>query len=218
LSPPRKAPKCLAALSVVLLSVMMFLGSTSEPPEVAMRDLAGMDDGEAVQVKGVVSDMWKSDSGSESLVLTDLSDNSSAKVVWLSEGGPGPSEMLSIGDEACVLGEVSLAQIPPVLFVRDGDFWLVTPCEDVMSLETLSACWALFEGDTIKVAGNLFIDPSGGLFRLCDPEMRHSIQVRWAEGDLPALIGMPVLVTGVLRMDTRTLSLVFFADDISALV
>lgn len=205
-------------MSVILLSTMMFMGSTSEPPEVAMKDLASLEDGEAVRIRGVVSDMWRADSGSETLMLFNLTDNSSAKVVWVSGGGPGPSETLSIGDEAGMSGEVSVAQIPPVLFVRGADFWLLTPSEDILSLATLSSCWELFEGDTIRIAGNLFADPSGGPFKLCDSKMEHSVQVRWAKGDLTTLIGQPVLATGALRMDTRTLSLVFLADHISATV
>lgn len=212
------APRVLALISIALLGIMMLMGSLSEPSEVTISELAALDEGDTVSLRGVLVDMWRADSGSETLLLVDLSDNSTVRVIWLPCGGPTPSETVSIGDEVRVQGDVSPAQMPPVVFARGHAVWLVRPSEAVISVWALSDHWALFENDRIRVAGVLSLDPSTRSFRLCDPDMQHTVLLRYSDEGILALNGERVLTTAVLRMDARTMSLVLVAEELARLV
>ncbi len=207
------APHFAAAVCLVMLGLMAGAGITATPQEVRLRELPLAEEGETVVVTGIVVDLWKADSGTETLVLMDLSDNSSARMIWRMAGAsPSPSTAVSIGDEIRACGEVSPSQVPPVLFVSGADFCLVRPSKIVLSVGTLADHWSVFEGDTISITGTLRYDSVSGL-RLCDPTTQDSVAIRWT-GDPNPLLGRAVHVTAIMRMDTRVLALILNVQEI----
>jgi hypothetical protein len=186
---------------------MVMLGSRASPPEVAVSQVPDIEDGMRVQVVGLLVDLYVYDSGTESLILADVSHKFTVKVIISPATRPQPSRYADVGDELRVLGEVSKSGEAPLVFARSDGVSVLRESEDVLTVDLLRTNWLLFEGDSIRLRGVLDYDALGGSLRLYDLAMNSSLALVPGKIDEMHLLGSRVVVTGILRLDPRLLSL-----------
>lgn len=194
-----------------LLSAMILVSSSSRIPTVAVHEVPMFEDGEVVRLIGLVVDIVLYDTGSEGLVLTDVGDEATVKVVCSHGDKELPSRYLAIGDEACASGEISNQRMPPVLFASSDDIELIRSSETALSVSLLSQHWSQFEGDHVQINGLVIQGDLVGSYRLTDPDLIHSIELRSGEFDLWGFVGKRITVHAVLKLDPRSFVL-FLAD------
>jgi hypothetical protein len=198
----------------LLLSAMLLLASMSSPPTVALGQVSSFDDGSVIVLVGVVVDIYLRDDGAESLVLADMTNGDTVRVYCSKGLRDQPSKFISIGDEVRVQGEVSCSGSSPLLFATSDSMTLSRKAGSVMSVEVLCRNWALFEGDSLRIAGLVILGEAAGSLRLCDPITMQSISVRSDDCELAGLIGKRVTVTACLRLDQGTMALVLIASSV----
>ncbi len=207
--------RVIALLLACLLSSVVVLGTTSSPPEVAISQVARLEDGMRVRVSGLMVDLWVYESGAESLVLADPERGCSVKVVSSPATRPQPSEYADIGDKLCVIGEISKTGFAPTIFARSDEISVVEESEDVLTVDVLARNWNLFDGDCIRIRGILAFDGLGIGPRLFSCDMNSSLALSMGWIDASAYLGELVLVTGVLGFDSRILSLTLSVKGVS---
>lgn len=145
------------------------------------------------------------ESGSEILVIADMTGYPTVKLVCSPGPGPPPSAIGGVGDVLSVSGRCVFEGGIPSIFCRYNDVSLVAPSEDALSVGLLEEGWRLFEGDRFFVRGVCAIESSGAA-RLCDPGGACSFALQFDQG-VVATAG-EVLVDCTLLMDRGTMSLV----------
>lgn len=207
--------RAIIGILAILLSTMMFLTSLSSPPIISVGQVRFFDEGSTVVLIGVVVEMAVHDAGAESLILADVADGATVRIYCNQGLRELPSHFLSIGDEARVEGEVSGTGTPPMLFATSDGVSVSRRAGAVLSLETLSQNWALFEGDSFRIGGLVVSGDLPGEFRLADPDLRHSISLRSDALELARFVGKRVTLQAVLRLDAGTMTLVLIMDSLS---
>ena len=212
----RHADRRLFALVLgALLSAMIMVSSSSSIPTVAVHEVPMFEDGEVVRLVGLVVDILLYDTGSEGLVLADAGDGTTVKVICSHGDKELPSRYLAIGDEASARGEISNQRMPPVVFASSDDIELIRESASALSVGLLSQHWSQFEGDRLKISGLVIQGDSEGSYRLTDPDLVHSIELRSDECDFWGFVGKRVSVNAVLKLDPRSFVL-YLADAVLA--
>lgn len=199
--------RALAALVIASLALLAILGSVSRPPDVAISDLPLIDGGSVISVRGIVVDAWSSDAGSLSVVLADLGDLSTVKVVCV-QGPLSAGLQVHIGDEVRVTGELDVAGTRPIIWTTFDDVLLLLPSRDVMTISDLARSWELFLDDRFDIAGILVLDAQSGELRLADPAGESSIAVEMPQGDCARFSEKRVVVDAELRLRPEKMVLV----------
>lgn len=192
------------------------LGTTSSPPEVAISQVSRLEDGTEVRISGLMVDLWVYESGAESLILAEPDGDHTVKVVSSPAARPQPSRYADIGDELCVIGEISKTGSVPTIFAKSDEISMVEESEDALTVDVLARNWVLFDGDCIRVGGILAFDGLGTGPRLFAYDMSCSLALSTGGLDAGAYLGERVLVTGILGFDSRILSLMLSVKGISA--
>ncbi len=187
---------------------MVMLGKDASPPEVPISQIQSLEDGTEVRVCGLMVGLWEYESGAESFVLAEPNDGRTVKVVSSPAASPQPSEYADVGDELRVRGELSKAGFVPTIFTKSDGVSVSRESEDVLDIDVLGRNWQLFEGDCVRIGGVLLVDGLGTGPRLFDRDMRCSLAISMDGFDVDSYLGSRVVVTGILRFDSRTLSLV----------
>ncbi|MEM4232439.1 MAG: hypothetical protein QXZ19_00505 [Thermoplasmata archaeon] len=209
-------PTVLSAAFVVLASCVLLLGMVADPPQVDVSALHGLDDGSVVTVRGVVVDLRAFDTGSDMLVILDLSGAEIARIQVSPGCRPRPSAYTSIGDLVAATGRVVLEGQVPVVYSSSDCIVLVA--ESPVALSVCMGCdnWQLFIYDEFKIQGYVQNDGGSGAFCLVDslgasgPRLRiqHTNALQFVEGKR-------VTVLGKLTMDPNEMSLVLTVRTIS---
>lgn len=152
--------------------------------------------------------LWTYESGVESLILSDPSGSSSVKILSSKGLRPQPSQYADIGDEILVIGEISNDGLSPTVFARSDDIQVSLDSEKILTVDILASNWGLFEGDCIKITGILGQDGFSSAPRLYSQGMNRSVALLTGGMDISALLTSKVIVTGTLRFDSRTMTLV----------
>lgn len=202
----------IATILSMLLGLMVVLASTSSTPTVKLTDISSLDDGQEVYTSGIVADISVFDSGSEALLLTEEAGGAVLKVICSPGVRQSPSGYIDVGDEVRVLGEVSNSRATSVLFSDSDHIDLRRTSEYVLTVETLSKNWLLFEGDEIRITGILMGGAYGKPPRLFDPDMDHGISLRVDMQNISRFESTKVLVDGILRLDPN--SMAFYIDSL----
>lgn len=181
---------------------------------VSISSLASVDDGSDVRIEGILVELWKGDDGSETLVLLDPSSQATARVRCARGIAELPTARAGIGDLLLVRGEVAGTALPPALYAKSEDVFVLRPSELALSVTMLADYWPLFEGDRFKIYGQLIADPSSGAARLSDSSGQTSISLH-CPGPVEAPPGSRVLVDGRLLVDKCHMYLYIEAESIS---
>lgn len=205
----------IALLLACLLSSMVMLGSSSSPPEVTISQIPQLEDGMKVRISGIMVDLWRYESGTESLVLAEPGCGLTVKVVSSLASRPQPSKYADIGDELLVSGELSKSGQAPTIFARSDGISVAKESEDVLTIDLLAENWMLFDGDCIRVKGLLDYDGLNMNLRLFSFDTSTSLTLTMGGLDAEAFIGSRTVVTGVLRFDPRTMSIVLLVKSVS---
>lgn len=208
------SPRRLAASLSVLLGMLVALSAASPVPLVPISSVQDIDEGAEVRVLGVVSDLRRFDSGTEALVLVDLDDGSSVTIYCVEGLGTPPASYANIGDELSVIGKVVRSGGRASLLSRPDQVALSRVAELVLTTSLLSENWDSFLGDVVTVGGEIVQDWNSGDVRLCDRSGEASIALRSDTMDLRFYTGSGVILSGELRMDIQTLSLLISVDRI----
>jgi len=200
--------KTTAILLVGLLTSLVLLGTSSEPPLVSISDVPNLESGTRVELIGLLVELRIYDSGAEGLVLADADGGFTARVVCSGGIRPQPSSYTSIGDELRVIGDISSGETGTLVFTDSDKIAISRESEAVLSVRTVSSNWMLFEGDTIRINGIVEMDGSGSGLRLVECSGGCSIAVGTNQVSLDILVGQQVIVTATLDFDRRTSSLV----------
>jgi hypothetical protein len=147
--------KLIAIVFACLLSAMLMLSCRSTPPSVPISQLKSLESGSVISIVGLVISKWCPDSGAYTLVLMDPIDGSRAKVVSSEGSSKQPLSTLSIGDEVCVLGEVSQGPTSPTVFAARMGISLLRESEAVLDVQIVCQNWNAFENDRINLTGTL---------------------------------------------------------------
>jgi len=209
----RESVMALAFASV--LSVMILLSSCSSPPAVPLSRLSSVDEGTEIRALGLLVDLWVRDDGSERLVLAEPQARAMLTVICSPGVREQPSAYARIGDQLEVTGELFHARSTPTIYVRSDDVRMLRPSESVLTVGILASDWRLFEGDEMRIRGFLQKDWLTGGYRLFDSSKEHGIALEYGGEDIAPLLGHEVLIEGVLRFDTSSMSLVIIIHSIS---
>ena len=200
--------KTVAFFLVGLLSSLVLLGSSSEPPIVHIYDISSLEGGTIVEFIGLLVELRVYDSGTERLVIADAEDGCTIRVVCSDGICPQPSSYASIGDELKVIGKISSSDDGALVFTNSDRITMMRGSETVLSVRTVTSNWVLFEGDTIRINGVLETDGFDSSPRLVECSGGFSIAVGSCQVGLDGLIGQSVIVTARLDFNYRTGSLV----------
>jgi hypothetical protein len=184
-----------------LLGSLVLLGSSAEPPIVSIASLPEIEDGSVVRVIGVLIAHKRYDSGAEGLTLADLEDGAVTRVVSSPGIRPQPSVFADIGDEVLVKGEVSINGSSAIVFVKSDDVSISRASELVLTVESLSKNWLLFDGDTVRVRGVIELTGEGAGMRLRDLSSGCSIVMLQQSINLGQFVGATATVTAEVRYD-----------------
>lgn len=194
-----------AILAVGLLSSTVLLAAGSFPPSLTVSELWALNEDSSLTVSGILVSLRTHESGSETLVISDLSGEPTVKVVCGQGPGPPPSDLFVIGDLLEVSGRCVFESGTPVVYCQYGDVRVLLPSEEVLTVGLLSVAWHLFEWDRITVRGVSVQDASGGL-RLHDAGGTCSIQMVLGSTVVP--VEGDVVVEGTLHLDATTMAIV----------
>jgi hypothetical protein len=197
-NPPNQ--RVLAASIVASLAVLTSLGAGSGPPEVAISDALALEGGEIIRVRGIVVNAWLSDTGTLSLVLADLHQRTSLKVMCSGGISADPADV-RIGDELRMAGE------KPALWSSFDDVEILARSRDALSVESLSTSWELLIGDRFEITGILVVTDGGG-YRLVNPEGTASIALVLPQPGPSRYECGKVLVDAMLMLDPAGMELV----------
>ena len=199
--------RSLALLLACLLASITMLGISSSAPEVEVSQIPGLEDGMRIWTKGLLVDLWRYESGTESLVLAQMDDPATVKVISSQGTRPQPSEYSNLGDEILVLGELSKAGAASTVFTSSDCISVIKESEDALTIETLRSNWFLFDGDNIRIRCFLDYDDRGESLRLFSADLNTSMLATINGFDPSEFIQSMVVVGGVLTLDDRTLTL-----------
>jgi len=193
---------------------MLLLGSNATPPTVAISQVPQLEDGMRVEIVGMLVDIWRYESGAESLVLSEFDGGSSVKVLSSKGIRCQPSQYADIGDELHIIGELSKSGLAPTIFAKSDDISVSRESEQYLTVEVLTNCWELFEGDSIRIGGILDLDGFSSSPRLFSFGMNCSVALITGALDFESFLDDRVEITGVLHFDGRTLTLVLMVSSI----
>ena len=198
--------RVLAILVLLSLALMTLLSSIGNSPEIGISDLSKLDGGETVVIIGVIVDAWSSDSGSTSLILSDLEAQSTAKVVCASSALNSRQDF-HVGDEARAVGELEIAGGRPTIWTTEERVTVLRISRNVITVGSLGQAWELLIADRFETRGVL-VPASDGIYRLVDVDSGSSIALRVDQTDVTKYVQRAVVVDATLRQDTRTMNLV----------
>ena len=204
-------PRMLAAVFALMLSVVLLVSSSSKIPTVSIDQLSSLDGGSEVRLVGVVVGLSLNEGGSEDVIIADVQQGTTVKIICMSGTRPLPSRYISIGDEVSLTGATADSS-PNVVFTTSDDIVVTRGSESTLTVGILASNWLLFEGDSFTVGGVL-IERDRGSFALSDLDGLHTIRVVFA-GELSGYVGKNVLVTAQLRLDSATMALVLSASSV----
>lgn len=213
----KASPVTFRVLAFTLLAVlagMMMLSWSARMPCLEISSLPGIDDGQAVLVRGLLVDLWVNDGGSESLILADRESATSVWVFVSQATRPQPSSYAHVGDELRVAGNLALSRSGMSLYSDSDSVVLLARVEQVLTVGTLSSHWELFLGDDVSVSGVLMQTVASSGPRLFDSDMEHSLSLNLDDGWDDQLLGRTVTVVGRLVLDEGSMSLVLQAYSI----
>jgi len=199
--------RTVALLLACLLASLTMLGLGSSPPEVELSEIPRLEDGMKVYVRGMLVELWKYETGSESLVLADLAGTDTVKVLSSQGTRPQPSKYVDLGDELLVLGELSKSGAVDTIFAASDCISVTKESEEVLTVDILRDCWSLFRGDHVRIRGLLDYDDLGTSLRLYSLDRNSSLLASINAFDPSRFLGSRVLVSGILSLDARTLVL-----------
>jgi hypothetical protein len=191
----------IAGILICLLSSIVLLGASADPPLVSISSLSEIENGTPVKVLGVLIGHRRYDSGTEALTLADLGNGAVVTVVSLIGVKPQPSMYARIGDELLIRGEVSINGSSVVVFSRSDDVVMSKVSELILTVEALSRNWALFDGDLVRVKGILELTGTGAGMRLHDLSSGCTITVLSRYVDLGPYVGHSVTLTAEVHYD-----------------
>jgi len=102
-----------------------------------------------------------------------------------------------------VTGEVGNSGAAPVIFADSDDVTLLRRSEQVLTVETVSRNWLLFEGDVLRIRGILRPTGLGAGIRFYDCADRYSIAILSYDPDLIRYVDSTVTLTATLYFDHR---------------
>lgn len=204
----------LAVVACCLVSSMVMLSSAASPPVVAISQLPQLETGTTVTVIGVLVDQWLRDDGSVSLVIADVSDGATTRIIYGASESLGVGAAIGLGDEIMATGEVSSSKRPPTIFADDDEVVLLRKAEHVLSVSTISSNWILFVNDRFDVRGVIIEGSSWGEFRLLDTSASCSLALA-SHDSLSRFAGAEVVVNGYLNLDRNAMCLVLSVESIS---
>ena len=193
--------KTIATVLACLLSSIVLLGASADPPIVSISSVSGVESGTTVRIEGVLVDHKRYDSGAEGLTLADLDGGAVVRVVSSPGIKPQPSMYARIGDELLIEGEVSINGSSVVVFASSDGIMMSRASELVLTVDALSRNWQLFEGDTVRVKGILELTGTSTGMRLHDLSNGCSITVLMREVDISSYVGSPITLTTEVRYD-----------------
>jgi len=193
--------RTLAVVLMCILSSIVLLGSSGGPPLVAISTLPEVEEGTTVKASGVLVDLRLYDSGAEGIVIADLDDGAVAKIISTPGIKAQPSAYARIGDELLIEGEVSVSGTTSIIFTSSDDVLVVSQSELVLTVESVSRNWFLFEGDVVRIKGFLERTGLGIGLRLYDRTDGCSIAVIPGDFDLERFVGSVITLTATLRFD-----------------
>lgn len=205
-------PRQSAAVLSVLLCLLVILSTSSPVPTIPISSVQGLDEGTEVKVVGVVADMRRYDSGTESLILVDLTDGCSIGIYCIEDLGTRPSDYAKVGDELVVLGTVVRSDGLASLLSCPSQVALSRASEYVLTTDLLSSNWASFLGDDITVRGRIIQCPQSDEVRLSDEPGNTSISLRSDSVALLFYADSDVVLAGELKMDSSEFSLFISVD------
>jgi hypothetical protein len=208
--------RTLALLLACLLASVTMLGLESSPPSVTVSQLPHLEDGMKVRIKGLLVDLWKYETGSESLVLAEPGWSGTLRVVSSPATLPQPSRYADLGDELVVLGDLSKSGSVPTVYSTSDRISVSKESEDILTVDMLRDNWMLFEGDSVRLRCVLYYDGLRAGLRLFNPGKDCSLAANMGGLDASRFVGSQVLVTGTLAIDQRTLSLALTVSSIVA--
>ena len=207
--------RTVALLFACFLASISMLASSSSPPSVTISQIPQLEDGMKVRISGIMVDLWKYESGSESLVLAEPAGGFSVKVVSSPANRPQPSKYADVGDELLVMGELSKSGQVPMIFARSDGISVARESEDVLTIDIIAKNWMLFDGDCIRVKGLLDFDGLETELRLFSYDASISLRLMMGDLGVEGYIGSEVLVSGTLMFDSRTLSIVLLVKSVT---
>ncbi len=176
--------------------------------------LAAIDDGTIVRTAGLLAELWAWDDGTENLLLVDTGSESTVWIVCSPSIRLQPSCYVHIGDEIEAVGEIFGAHLPRKMYADSDSVTLLLRSRYVLTVDALSGCWRLFEGDDIEVRGILLRTVDGGGLVLGDASSGSTVTVDFAHEPQPPLFGREVVVAGRLFFDEATMAVTLLADSI----
>jgi hypothetical protein len=206
----------LAILLACLLASVTMLGLESSPPVVTVSQVPQLEDGMKVRIRGLLVDLWKYETGSESLVLAEPGWPGTIRVISSPATLPQPSMYADLGDEIVVLGDFSKRGSVPTVYSTSDTISVSKESEDVLTVEVLRDNWMLFDGDRIRLRCVLDYDGLRAGLRLYNSGKNCSLAANMGGLDISRFVGSHVLVTGTLAIDQRTLSLSLMVTSIVA--
>lgn len=197
----------LATVLLLFLSSIVCLGLGTEVPNVELAEMSLVDDGQEVVTRGLLVDLWKYDSGLESLVLA-TSDGQITLRVQVSKGvQPQPSTYVRYGDALRVFGRLSNSGSEMSIHC-DGDSVSVEErAEAALTVRTLSRAWELFLGDEVRIRGVVLSPIVSEGWRLFDIDLQCSIKLMGRPNTTAFCPTLDAVVVGILGMDASSMSL-----------
>jgi hypothetical protein len=206
--------RTLALLLACLLASVTMLGLESSPPVVTVSQVPQLEDGMKVRIKGLLVDLWKYETGSESLVLAEPGWSGTIRVVSSPATLPQPSRYADLGDELVILGDLSKSGAVPTIYSTSDSISVSKESEDILTVDMLRDNWVLFNGDSIRLRCSLDYDGLRAGLRLYNSGKNCSLAANMGGLDASRFVGSQVLVTGTLTIDQRTLSLTLTVSSI----
>jgi hypothetical protein len=187
---------------------MLILSQDATPPYVSISDLGSAEEGTVASTEGLVTSLYRYDSGAESLILVDVSDGATAKIVCSPGGKEMPSFYLSVGDAARVTGEISSEGTVATVFCDSDEICLLKKAAHVIDVAVLSSNWELFEGDRFNITGVLENADRDSWYVLRDPAGGCSMGARSGAGAGVIPIGVEVVVDCTMVLDKSTMAFI----------
>ncbi len=200
----------IAPVLLILLGSIVLLGASTAPPRLDISQISSVDDGTSVMVSGILVDFHSYDAGVENLVLMDRHTGATVKIVCYKGIEPSPSQYSEIGDELLIKGEVSQYGSSSAVLTESKGVSVLKKARFVLTVEMLSANWALFEGDEFVIRGLMMQNGH----RLYDHDLEHCIIVSSESVSLAQFDDREVLVTCVLRFDDSIMALTLVVESV----
>jgi hypothetical protein len=204
----------LAATSPITLCLVVLVAWDSSAPMVPIVALGSVDEGTTIRTTGLLAELWSWDDGTENLVLVDPQSGCTVEVICNHGLCDQPSSYAELGDELEVVGEIFGLYAPRKLYTDSDRVSLIRPCRFVITVDTLSNCWQMFEGDDIEVRGILLRAEGGSGLSLRAMADEAVLSLEYAYEINQMLLGTEVVATGRLLFDTSVMGLVLCAESV----